>query len=42
VNPKGKTLITLRSPDGREVNISHKALTPEDLTYLESIGAEAP
>jgi len=37
VNPKGKTIITLRRPDGTEVNLSHKVLTPEDLAYLNRI-----
>ena len=37
VSPKGKTIVTLRSPDGTEVKISHKVLTPDDLAYLESV-----
>jgi hypothetical protein len=36
VNPKGKKLVTLRSADGKEFNISHRSLTPEDLAYLNS------
>jgi len=32
--------VTLRSADGKEFNISHRVLTPEDLAYLESIQAE--
>jgi hypothetical protein len=40
VNPKQKKLVTLRSADGKEFNISHRSLTPEDLAYLESIQAE--
>jgi arylsulfatase A-like enzyme len=40
VNPKGKTIITLRRPDGTEVNLSHKVLTPEDLAYLNRIRAD--
>jgi hypothetical protein len=40
VNPKQKRLVTLRSADGEEFNISHRSLTPEDLAYLESIQAE--
>jgi len=36
---KGKTVVTVRQPDGTEVNIPHKILTPEDLAYLESIQA---
>jgi len=39
VNPKQKKLVTLRSADGKEFNISHRVLTPEDLAYLESIQA---
>ncbi|VGO13552.1 Arylsulfatase [Pontiella desulfatans] len=41
VNPKGKTIVTLRQADGSEVNISHKVMTAEDLAYLESISAQA-
>ena len=37
VNPKGKKIVTLRLADRTEVNISHKVLTPKDITYLESI-----
>ncbi|MCP4196001.1 MAG: hypothetical protein GY762_02530, partial [Proteobacteria bacterium] len=40
VNPKQKKLVTLRSADGKEFNISHRSLTPEDLACLESIQAE--
>ena len=40
INPKQKKMVTLRSADGKEFNISHRALTPEDLAYLESIQAE--
>jgi hypothetical protein len=40
INPKQKKLVTLRSADGKEFNISHRVLTPEDLAYLESIQAE--
>ena len=39
VNPKQKKLVTLRSADGKEFNISHRSLTPDDLAYLESIQA---
>jgi len=39
INPKQKKLVTLRSADGKEFNISHRVLTPEDLAYLESIQA---
>ncbi|MCF7849604.1 MAG: hypothetical protein K9M45_12200, partial [Kiritimatiellales bacterium] len=40
VNPKQKKLVTLRAADGKEFNISHRVLTPEDIDYLESIQAE--
>ena len=40
VNSKQKKLVTLRSADGKEFNILHRSLTPEDLAYLESIQAE--
>ena len=40
VNSKQKQLVTLRSADGKEFNISHRSLTPEDLAYLESIQAK--
>lgn len=40
VNSKQNTLVTLRSADGKEFNIFHRSLTPEDLAYLESIQAD--
>jgi hypothetical protein len=40
VNSKQKKLVTLRSADGKEFNIFHRSLNPEDLAYLESIQAE--
>jgi hypothetical protein len=40
INPKQKKLVVLRAADGKEFNISHRVLTPEDLAYLESIQAE--
>ena len=40
VNPKGKTMVVLRAPDGKEFNIRFQAMTPEDRAYLESIQAE--
>ena len=40
VNSKQKRLVTLRSADGKEFNIFHRSLNPEDVGYLESIQAE--
>jgi choline-sulfatase len=40
VNPKGKKLVMLRAPDGKEFNIRFQAMTPEDRAYLESIEAD--
>jgi hypothetical protein len=32
--------VTLRSADGKEFNIFHRSLNPEDVGYLESTQAE--
>jgi hypothetical protein len=40
VNFKQSKLVTLRSADGKEFNIFHRSLNPEDVGYLESIQAE--
>jgi arylsulfatase A-like enzyme len=41
INPKGNTILTLRMPNGTEMNISHRVLTSEDLAYLDTIEARA-
>jgi len=41
VNRKGKTVVMLRAPDGKEFEIAIRRLTAEDKAYLESIQAEA-
>ena len=40
VNPKGKTMVVLRAPDGKEFEIGSRTLTNEDRAYLESIPSE--
>ena len=40
IRDRQKKLVTLRSADGKEFNIFHRSLTPEDLAYLEYIQAE--
>ncbi len=41
VNPKGKTLVELRAPDGKEFTIGIRLMSTEDKAYLKSIQAEA-
>ena len=42
VNPKGKTILEIKTPDGQTNMLGAKVLQADDLAYLKSIGAKLP